>query len=206
MDKLEFKKLYKAYYSPKPGVPEILTPPTLQYLMVDGRGDPNDSVEFHEAISALYSTAYTIKFTRKKNGTGNDFSIGALEGLWWNEKGKQFGMGKKEDWLWTLMIWMPDDVSQKEFKQAVDSLKMKKPNPLLAAIRLAKFDEGKVVQIMHVGPYAAEKPSVDKMDAFAATEGYTQSGKHHEIYFGDPRRTAPEKLRTILRHPIKSVQ
>ena len=206
MDKLDFKKMYKAYYSPKPGKPEIITTPSMQYLMVDGHGDPNESVEFQHAIGALYSTAYTIKFTRKKSEKGNDFSIGALEGLWWNEGNKPFGVGKKEDWLWTVMIWLPDDVSQAEFKQAVETLKVKKPNPSLETIRLARFDEGKVVQIMHIGPYGEEQPSVDKMEAYARAEGYSQSGKHHEIYFGDPRRTAPDKLRTILRHPVESVQ
>lgn len=207
MDKLEFKKLYKKYYSPKTGKPEIITPPAMQYVMVDGRGDPNESVSFQDAIGALYGAVYTIKFSRKKAGKGTDFSIGALEGLWWtDDEDEVFGIGEKKDWLWTIMIWVPDDVTQDEFKQAVAQLKEKKPNPALSRIRLDTFDEGRVVQIMHIGPYGAEQPSVDKMQAYASAEGYSQAGKHHEIYFGDPRRTAPDKLRTILRHPVKRVQ
>lgn len=205
MDKLDFKKLYKTYYSPKSDKPEIISMPRMQFLMVDGRGDPNNSADFQAAFGLLYGTAYTMKFSRKKTGK-TDFSIGALEGLWWNEKGEAFGMDRKDDWYWTLMLWVPDDITQDEFETARGALKARKPELTTERIRLGTYKEGVVVQIMHIGPYDTEQSDVEKMHSFASAEGYTQSGKHHEIYFGDPRRTVPEKLRTILRHPLERVE
>ena len=202
---IDFKKQYKYLYSPKPGIPEIVNVPLMQFMMVDGQGDPNNSKQFQEAITALYSTAYTLKFTRKKLAKLPDFSIGALEGLWWNPGGKKYEMGKKADWLWTLMVWLPDFITKADLEGIVSELKTKKPNPALAGICLESVKEGTAVQIMHIGPYTEEKPNIDKMTAYATKQGYSQSGKHHEIYSGDPRRAKPEKLRTILRHPIKKM-
>lgn len=205
MTVIEFKKQYKAYYSPGARNPEIVTVPKMQFAMVDGQGDPNDSKEFQDAIGALYGVIFGLKFARKKAGKEPDYTSGPLEGLWWTPGAKQFEMGKKSDWLWTAMIWLPDFISQAEFKEQVEIMKTKKPNSALAKIRLDTFEEGLAVQIMHIGPYANEQPNIEKMHAFAAEQGYQQNGKHHEIYLGDPRRAKPEKLRTILRHPLKSI-
>lgn len=202
MEKIDFKKKFKSYYSPKPGKPEIVMVPKMQFAMVDGRGDPNDSKEFQNAISALYSVVFGLKFSRKKAGREPDFSCGALEGLWWSDRGKPFEIGSKQDWLWTLMIWLPDFITSDEFRECVEATKLKKANPGLDKIHLGIREEELAVQIMHVGPYADEQPNVDKMLAYAAEKGYVQSGKHHEIYLGDPRRIEPDKLKTILRHPI----
>lgn len=205
MDVVDFKKTYKHLYSPKPGVPEIITIPKMQFAMIDGSGDPNTSQEFQDATGALYSTVYGLKFSHKKHHKSPEFTVGALEGLWWTKAGKMFEIGQKKDWLWTLMIWLPDEITQDEFAEQIANIKAKKPNPELAKLRLESLEEGPVVQIMHVGPYADEQPNVDKMHAFAKEQGYEQCGKHHEIYLGDPRRTDPNKLRTIVRHPIQKV-
>lgn len=202
MKVIDFKKTFKQYYSPKPGKPEIVTIPRRQFVMIDGHGDPNNSKEFQGAAGALYGTVYTIKFGRKKAGKQPDYTIGALEGLWWTSGGKKFGMGKPQDWLWTLMIWLPDEITQNEFKTYVKELKSRKPELPLEKLRLEYFDEGTAAQIMHIGPYATEKTSVDLIEALMKERGYAQNGKHHEIYLSDPRRVAPGKNRTIVRHPI----
>jgi len=201
MPKIDFKTKFKQFYSPKPGRPELVTPPRMQFVMIDGEGDPN-SPEFQEAVGALYSVVYTLKFARKKAGKEPDFSVGALEGLWSVRGGQMFEVGQRGDWLWALMIWLPDEISASEVAATVAELKTKKPNPALAKVRAEQFDEGQSVQIMHVGPYATEPASVKLMTDFAAAQGLTQSGRHHEVYLSDPRRAAPEKMRTILRHPV----
>lgn len=204
MELIDFKKTFKPLYSPKPGVPEIVCMPQLQFAMADGTGDPNTSQEFHDAIAALYSVAYGLKFSRKKQQVSPDFTMGPLEALWWTKTGKQFDTSRKGDWLWTLLLWMPNFITPQEFKSIVELTMSRKPNPALAKLRLDTLEEGMVVQIMHVGPYADEQPDIEKMFAFASEQGYQQCGKHHEIYLGDPRRADPQKLRTILRHPIKA--
>lgn len=203
---IDFKKQFKAYYSPQLGKPEIITIPKMQFVMADGRGDPNNSQRFQDVIGALYSVVYGLKFTRKKAGLVPDFTIGVLEGLWWTASGKLFDAGRKKDWLWTVMIWVPDFITAENVHEQIEALKIKKPNPALAGLRLEVFDEGTVVQIMHIGPYDKERANIDLMHRYAKQKGYVQSGKHHEIYLGDPRRTAPEKLRTILRHPVRLIK
>lgn len=205
MNKLDFKQINKPFYTPKAGRPEILSIPNMQFASISGEGDPNTSSSFQDAIKALYSLVYGLKFSRKKAGLEPDFTIGALEGLWWTKSGKQYDVGAKGDWQWTLMIWLPEFITASEFTQFVAKLSVSKPNPMLASARLIMFEEGQVVQILHIGPYDAEQPSVQLMHAFAADQGFAQSGKHHEIYLGDPRRSAPEKLRTIIRHPISKI-
>lgn len=202
MEKTDFKKLFKAFYSPKPGKPEIVTMPPMQFLTVSGQGDPNTEQSFQDAIAALYGTVYGLKFTRKKEGIGPDFSVGALEGIWWTKTGKIFEKGQPADWLWTIMIWLPDYIAADDVEKQLEVLKTKKSNPALDKVKLGKMKEGQSVQIMHIGPYDTEQPDVDFMHQYAKEHGYVPSGKHHEIYLGDPRRTAPEKLRTILRHPV----
>lgn len=202
---INFKQTFKAYYSPKAGKPEIITPPKMQFLMIDGQGNPNDSVVFQNAIQVLYAVAYGLKFSRKKAGLTPDFSVGTLEGLWWVKEGKEFAIGAKHDWVWTLMIWMPDFITKQDITQQLAVVKAKKPDLAFDTLRLESFNEGTCVQIMHVGPYSEEEASVTLMDNYAQEHGYRQSGKHHEIYMGDPRRAAPDKLKTIIRHPITKV-
>jgi len=141
-----------------------------------------------------------MKF-RSKKLLKKDYNVMALEGLWW-VKGKRFDLAKREDWLWTLMIVQPDFVNDKMFAEALDEVKRKKNPPGIEKARLESFKEGLSVQTMHVGPYSTEAESIARLDVFAKEKGYKMLGKHHEIYLGDPRRAAPSKLRTIVRHPV----
>ncbi len=197
--KLDLRKTLKSLYSPRAGEVELVTIPAMKYIMVDGSGAP-ESESFQQAIGVLYNLAYTMKF-RSKKLLKKDYNVMALEGLWWIE-GKEFDMAKRDDWVWRLMIVQPDFVTSKMFSEAREEIKRKKNPPGLEKAYLESFEEGPCVQIMHVGPYSAEPESIAKMDAYAKERGYRMVGKHHEIYLGDPRRAAPSKLKTIIRHPI----
>ncbi len=175
----------------------------MQFLMIDGAGDPNTAPEYAAAIQALYSVAYTAKFTLKKT-RGIDYPVMPLEGLWWAEDMTLFGVDGKDDWQWTMMIMQPDDVTPEVIEAARHEAARKKENPSLAQLRLAPFHEGLAAQILYVGPYASEGPTIAALHAFIKEHGYSLTGKHHEIYLGDPRRTAPERLRTIIRQPIRA--
>jgi hypothetical protein len=203
-EKLDFRKVYHHLYSPSAKEAEEILVPELQFAMVDGEGPPEGSEEFQNAIAALYGVTYTMKFSRKKAGIGPDYSVSPLEGLWWMADGADFDMSRPADWRWTLMIMQPDFITHEEFTGTVSQLTIEKPSPLLSRLRLELFNEGKVVQILHIGPYDQEARSLHKLEAYAKSRGYTLRGKHHEIYLGDPRRAKPDKLRTILRHPISN--
>jgi len=196
--KLELRKTMKEFYNPPAGEAVLVELPPLKYIMVDGDGEPGGE-SFQQAMSALYNIAYTMKF-RSKRLLKKDYDMMAPEGLWWM-KGK-IDMNKRDKWLWTLMILVPDFVTTKMFSDAVDEVRRKKNPPGLDRARLETLNEGKCVQMMHIGPYAAEPESIAKMDAYAKEHGYKMVGKHHEIYLGDPRRAAPSKLKTVLRHPV----
>jgi hypothetical protein len=172
------------------------------YLMVDGGGDPN-GVEFMSAVQALYSTAYTLKFGRKKAGRGPDFKVAPLEGLWWAETHDSFLEARRNQWRWTALIRLPDFITAEEVEKARDEVRVKKPEVPVDEVRRELFHEGQAVQILYRGPYADEGPTIAGMHAFIAEQGYRPRGKHHEIYLGDPRRCAPERLRTVLRHQVE---
>jgi len=202
MEKIDFKKEYKELYSAKAAKAKMVEVPKFSFLMVDGRGDPNKEKSFSEAVEALYSVAYTAKFMFKEDEEVPDYVVPPLEGLWWAEDMEAFEGGRKDEWLWTLMILQPKWFSKKTLAEAQKKLRGKKDLPGLDKLRLESFREGKAAQIMHVGPYSEERATIEKMFAFIKEQGHTLSGKHHEIYLSDPRRCAPEKLKTILRHPV----
>ncbi len=203
MPTLDLKKQLKPYLSPPVDQPQIVDVPEMQFLMIDGHGYPGTSQEYRDALSALYSLAYGIKFTLKKGPEALDYPVMASEGLWWVEDMSQFSLERKEDWLWTMMIMQPDAVTPQLFDRMVSETMKKKPLPGLERLRLERFREGLCAQIMHIGPYSAEAPTIQKLHRFIAENGYRLCGRHHEIYLGDPNRSAPEKLRTILRQPIE---
>jgi hypothetical protein len=180
--------------------PAIVDVPAFQFLMVDGTGDPNTSTDFQNAIQALFGLSYGVHFALKKSGIAS--RVWPLEGLFWTDKASDFMAENKGKWRWTLMIMQPDDIDQGLLQRVRLEAERKKPNPLLARTRLEEFKEGPAAQIMHIGPYSTEKPTIDRLHAFIGEEGYRLHGKHHEIYLGDPRRAAPEKLRTLVRQPI----
>lgn len=195
MAKLDLKKELKPLYMASPKAPALIEAPRLDFLMIDGHGLPDRSPEFHTAVARLYSTAYTLKFQSKKAG-GPDWAVMPLEGLWWRDQ-------PDADWRWTLMIAQPPVVNAVQFHKAVAALAKKKPSEAGIAVRLDSLKEGLCVQYLHIGPYQDEEASIAKMSEFADASGYLLTGKHHEIYLSDPQRTPPERLKTILRHPVK---
>jgi hypothetical protein len=203
MAKLDLKKelsvLFKATNDPA-----MVTVPALHFLMVDGRGDPNTSVDYLQAIEALYGMSYTVKFIIKKEG-GEDYTVLPLEGLWWSDDPLDFVRGAKDKWEWTAMIMQPRLVTASHIEKAKDELKRKKDPPALPKVRFENFEEGLSAQVLHTGPYAEEGPTIERLHKFIEEQGYALHGKHHEIYMGDPRRSKPEKLRTIVRQPVKKL-
>lgn len=197
----DFKKTYKEFYTPSAKKFSIVKVPAMQFLMIDGKGDPNNSKEYEAALEALYSTSYTLKFSIKKSG-GTQYAVGPLEGLWWAKDMSNFAALPRSAWLWTMMILQPPFIKAKQIKDTVAELFEKKGNPALKKLRLEKFTEGKAAQILYFGPYKDEGPTIARLHEFIAEQGGKLSGKHHEIYLSDPRRTAPSKLRTIIRQPF----
>jgi len=207
MEKLDLRKMYKQLYQPSARKVEVVRVPPLEFAMIDGEIDPGvlpgDSPSFQQALGALYGISYTLKFASKKREENPiDYKVMALEGLWWVEEGA-FEITDPSNWRWTAMIMQPDHITEAMFQEALTQLRAKKPSPAVDRLRLERFEEGLCMQVMHIGPYATEPETIARMDAFAQENGYVKRGKHHEIYIGDPRRAAPEKLKTVLRQPIE---
>lgn len=202
MDKLDFKKVMKAYWQPPVGKFVVVEVPRLSFLKVDGKGDPNTAAEYTTAVQWLYSTSYALKFASK--AAGRDYGVAPLEGLWWAEDMASFTSGEKSKWLWTAMIMQPDWIDAEAVSAALDKTKGKLGEPP-PSLRLEPFEEGLSVQTMHLGPYAAEGPTIARLhQEFLPANGLVENGHHHEIYISDPGRTAPEKLRTVIRQPVRS--
>jgi hypothetical protein len=164
----------------------------LNYVMMDGHGDPNTAVEYRQAVEALYAISYAAKFLVKGAPDGVDYGVLPLEGLWWTVDMSRFSAEDKSAWDWTMMIMQPDVVTAEIFEQALAKT-AKKGLAAHGRLRLERFAEGSSAQIMHVGPYATEQPTIQRLHAFIAERGLYRRGKHHEIYLSDPGRTAPRK-------------
>lgn len=201
MQRIDFKKTLKHLYNPPSGKFTLVDVPPLIFLMVDGHGDPNKAPEFQENTEALYTLAYTIKFALKPSGV--EFVVPPPEGLWWMDDMSEFSLETKDRWDWTLMMMQPDLVTPEVFASALQQALRKKALPALKKVRLEVYHEGLSIQIMYFGAYADEGPTIARMHAYIHDQGYLPSGKHHEIYLGDPRRTPPEKLRTVIRQPVR---
>ncbi len=196
----ERERLYKA----SAGKLEIVHVPEMSFVMIDGHGDPNTSRDYKDAIEALYALSYTLKFALQKD-QGIQFRVSPLEGMWWAEDIAVFGTGRKEDWNWTMMIAQPDAVTPEWFKLAREQVRTKKHLPAIDKARFERFKEGACAQVLHVGPFSAEGPTIERLHAFIHEQGFSFDGmhqRHHEIYLGDPRRTAPERWKTIIRQPV----
>lgn len=198
---ISLKKELKYLYGAKAGRVEFVDVPSMNYLMIDGTGDPNTASAYSQAVEALYGVSYAVKFAVKKRDPELDYTVMPLEGLWWAEDMAQFSVERKGDWLWTMLILQPEWVSAELVQQAIAETGRKKDLPALSRLRFEMYHEGLAAQILHVGPYSAEGPTVQALHHAIASEGFVLSGKHHEIYLGDPRRAAPEKLKTIIRQP-----
>jgi hypothetical protein len=200
MEKIDYKKVLKELYKPSKK-PVIIDVPEMNFLMIDGTGSPYDS-EYQDALMALYPLAYTIKFNVKKAGIA-DFTVMPLEGLWWIEGEAEFDQDRKDDWSWTAMIMQPESVTKEIIVNAQKQVIEKKNPPSISKLRFESYNEGLSVQIMYIGPYSEEGPTIEYLHLYAKEKGYKLRGKHHEIYLSDPRRTAPERLKTVIRQPIK---
>ena len=201
MAKRDFKKELKHLYGPSTKKFSVVDVPPMNFLMIDAEGNPNKNPAFQEGMEALYGMAYTIKFALKPQGV--EFVVPPPEGLWWMEDMSEFSMETKDRWQWTMMIMQPDEVTQEIVDSAQGELARKKDPPALSKLRYERYHEGLSVQIMYLGAYADEGPTIARMHEFIRENGYDFNGKHHEIYLGDPRRTAPEKLKTVIRQPVK---
>ncbi len=201
MAKKDLPQELQPLYFPTAKEPVLVDVPAMQFVMVDGRGDPNSAKAFRDAIGALYGVAYTIKFAAKKAGIPGVLVM-PLEGLFWTEGSDTFVPAVKGDWHWTLMLAEPSAVTRKLFDASVGDLRERKDPPALSQVRLERWREGKAAQILYVGPYSGEQPTIERLHAFIRENGYRLSGKHHEIYMGNPQRSAPEKLKTVIRQPV----
>jgi hypothetical protein len=181
--------------------PGLVDVPPLQYLMIDGHGDPNLAPEYTEALQALYAVAYGVRFAVRRSG-GEDFTVMPLQGLWSAADSSAFVRGDRASWDWTMMIMQPDAVTAGLVDRVRTAASAKAPARALAAIRLERYEEGPAAQVLHVGPYAGEGPTIEALHGFIAASGLHRRGRHHEIYLGDPRRATPERLRTIIRQPV----
>ncbi len=203
MEKIDFRKEFKHLYNPSSREVVIVDVPEMSFLMVDGVGNPNSAQEYKDAVEALYATSYAIKFIIKKGEEAIDYGVMPLEGLWWADDMTQFSVENKDIWKWTSMIMQPKYVIKDLFDKAIEQVKKRKSLPALTKMRLDGYHEGLAAQIMHMGPYAAEGPTIERLHDFIRENGYELSGKHHEIYLTDPQRSAPEKMKTVIRQPVK---
>lgn len=202
MQKIDLKKDFAALYKAT-AKPALIKVPKLRYLMIDGQGDPNTSQAFTDAIATLYGLSYTMKFMLKKGPMAIDYPVMPLEAVWWADDMRDFLKGNKTKWRWTVMVMQPTVINAKALKAARAELeRRKKVLPAIGLVRLEDLTEGACAQILHVGPYAAEGPTIAKLHAFIQQQGKAPRGKHREIYMSDARRVAPEKLRTIIRQPM----
>jgi hypothetical protein len=214
MKKLDLKKDLKAFYMPSAKKVAFIDVPRFNFLMVDGAiepgKEPGNSPLFQENTEAMYGAAYTLKFMLKKREQDPvDYPVMAMEGLWTVRDGI-FDITIKDNWDYTLMILVPDLITPDDFEQALTQLRQKKGDqPGFNRLRLDTFEEGPCVQVMHIGPYAEEPATLERLHAFMAEHDYQDlvglGGMHHEIYIGDPRRAAPERLKTVLRHPVRRI-
>lgn len=207
MKKIDLKTDLKFLYSPSAKTAQLVEVPCFPFIMIDGQieagQEPGNSADFQESMQALYGAAYTLKFMLKMRKTDPiDYPVMALEGLWWVYSG-EFDLRRKDNWAFSLMILQPDVITPELFMEGLEQLRRKKGDrPGFARLHLEPFAEGLCVQSLHVGPYATEPATLQKMEEFAAENGYQLTGKHHEIYIGNPLKGNPEKLKTNLRHAV----
>ena len=200
MASLDLKKTYREHYTAKVGKPAFVDVPHRPFLMVDGAGSPAGQ-QYLDAIQALYPIAYGIRAAIKK-ATGDGYTVMPLQGLWWADDMGAFVSGDKDDWKWRMMICQPDLVSAELAAEVIPRVTAAKSLVSGDKARLEMFAEGEAAQVMHIGPYADEAPTIGLLHQFIAEEGYALSGLHHEIYLGDPRKADPANLKTIIRQPV----
>ena len=203
--KYDLKKDRKDLYAPGSHDVVRVTVPPLTYLAIDGHGDPNTAAEYTDAVSALYASGYAIKFAFRAR-SGDDFVVGPLEGLWSSDDPSSFAERRKDAWDWTMLIPLPPAVTDADIRVGLDTAVRKKPELPIDRVAARTIEEGLSLQILHVGSYDAETPTLRRLHAeLMPAQDLTFNGPHHEVYLSDPRRVAPEKLRTILRQPVRTI-
>jgi len=202
MEKIDFRKTLRALYAPSAKHFDLVDVPTMAFLKIDGQGDPNTAPAYANAIGWLYSLSYAMKFASKAT-LGKDYTVPPPEALWWADDMRDFTAGNKSAWRWTQMIMVPEFVTRPMFEMALEKTRQKLGQPP-ASLRLENFDEGLSVQILHIGSYADEAPTIARLHAeFIPQNGLAENGLHHEIYLSDPRKTVPAKLKTIIRQSVR---
>jgi len=202
MKKIDLKKDLKTFYQASAKAVVEVEIPAFQFLMVNGIGDPNTSKSYAEAIEALYSVSYTAKFMLKKRPQKIDYAVMPLESLWWADDMSVFTTGDKAKWQWTAMIMQPDFVAKEVITTAIDEVRRKKNLPGIDRLRLELFAEGRCAQLLHIGPFSEEGPTISRVHEFIEGRS-SRTGKHHEIYLSDIRRAAPAAWKTIIRQPME---
>lgn len=203
MKKIDLKKELKQLYQPSAKDVVQVEVPTMNYLMIDGAGDPNTSAAYQAAVEALFALSYSIKFMAKKGPLAIDYGVMPLEGLWWADDMSSFSVDDKSNWKWTMMIMQPAFITREMVDKAVEEVRRRKKLVALAEIRFASLSEETCAQIMHIGPFSAEGPTIERLHKFIAHAGCKPSGKHHEIYLSDIRKADPEKWKTVIRQPMQ---
>ena len=206
--KLDLRKQYREFYLPSAKEVALVDVPEFLFLALDGVVEagvrPGEAVSFQDSMAAMYGVGYALKFMSKlRDDDPIDFAVMAVEGLWSTESGSKFDFDWREPSLYTLLMMQPDHITAEMFERATADTREKRPNPAIDRLRLERWREGLSIQIMHIGPYADEPATLDKMDAFVEENGYELHGRHHEIYIGDPNRSKPENLKTVLRHAVR---
>jgi hypothetical protein len=203
MNKIDFKKELKYLYHPSAKDVVQVDVPKMSYLMLDGEGNPNTSTAYQAAVEALFTLSYSIKFMAKKGTLAIDYGVMPLEGLWWADDMSSFSENDKSNWRWTMMIMQPDFVTREMVDTAIEEVRRKKKLTTLGEVRFVPLIEGTCAQIMHIGPFSEEGPTIERLHKFIADAGRALTGKHHEIYLSDIRKAAPEKWKTVIRQPMQ---
>ena len=202
MKKVDLKKELKHLYQPSAKEVAQIDVPTMNYLMVDGEGDPNTSQAYSDAVEVLFMVSYAVKFMVKKGTSAIDYGVMPLEGLWWADDMSRFTTTDKSNWKWTLMIMQPSFVTPEIIDSAIADVKKKKNPPAIYKLRLEAFAEGRCAQILHIGPFSEEWPTIEKVHQFIDSKS-KRTGKHHEVYLNDIRKADPAKWKTIIRQPMQ---
>lgn len=202
MEKIDLKKDMKHLYRPSAKEATRVDVPAMNYLMIDGEGDPNTSQAYAEGLEALFALSYALKFMVKKSVLAIDYAVMPLEGLWWADDMSNFATGDKSNWKWTMMIMQPPFVTFEMVDGAIAEVAGKKNPAALSRVRFEVLSEGPCVQIMHIGPFSEEGPAIEKVHDLIDRYGSRRTGKHHEIYLSDIRKTNPAKWNTVIRQPM----
>lgn len=200
LEKLDFR-FEEELYAPSDTMCILVEVPRFRFFSIKGRGNPNTSPDYQAGLEALYNASDALRFLLTEEGW--DYAIGPLEGLWWTDELNDFLDATRENWKWRMMIRQPLMATEAQIEEALRRAGVEYLGEALAKLHCYEYEEGRAAQILHVGPYEAEAPTIEKLHRFLYEEGYQPRGKHHEIYLSDPRRVAPEELRTILRQPVE---